>query len=190
MRNLLRGGSIVNKRAFRVLQPVLRWLSTAILLAFAAQAHAVVVSFDTHWDGDWNTTTGIINGTFFVETLPFPMLSVVSDTNTNVADWFGTGGDSLHFTFTPGPAQPPFGGFTQFGGSFQIVSGTGNYAGATGLGTYIGFYIADPGDPNIRKISVFDNGTINIVPEPTTNALLLAGVGALAMTLRARRKKS
>lgn len=179
----------MSSQALTMFNKVVRALSLAVLLVGAAPVHAVV--FDNHWDGDWNLTTGLIAGTFFVDTLPFPMVSHVVNTNINEDDWLGSGGDSLHLTYVPdSPNPPPFGGFTQYSGTFTIVSGTGHYAGATGGGNYIAFSIPDPQDSNILKTSGFNHGEINIVPEPSTNALLVGGVGVLALMLRARRRKA
>jgi hypothetical protein len=179
----LSGGGIMSSRALRLFHPVLRWLSLALLLA-AVPAQAAV--FDAHWDGDWDLGTGLIDGTFVVDTLPFPLLTTHSNTNTSKAIWSG-GGDSLFFDYVPGANPPPFGGFTAYQGTFKITGGTGNYAGASGNGSYLAYSIPDPKKPGSLKISVFDNGTI-FIPEPSTNALLLAGAAAMVLAMRARRK--
>jgi hypothetical protein len=184
----LAGDLGMSQFASLLVRHILRWLSIAALLAVAVPAHAVLLTFDNHWDGEWNTATGIINGTFVVDTLPFHLQTAVSDTNTNLADWFGSGTDSLHLLVHPDVNGPPFGGFTQFKGTFDILSGTGHYAGATGTGSYIAFAIPDPNMPGFQKIAVFDTGRINVVPEPSTNLLLLAGAATIVLALRARKK--
>ena len=172
-----------------VFRSILRWLSLPALIAFSVPVHAVLFTFNSHWDGDWNLATGSINGNFFVDTLPFPMLTVVGDVNTSSGTYFGSGGDSIRFTsFGDGPSGVPgFYELIRHSGTFHIDGGTGHYAGIVGSGRYFGYSILDPNDSNIRKFSIFQAGEVNAIPEPSTNALLLAGAAILALALRARR---
>lgn len=95
---------------------------------------------------------------------------------------FSLGSDSLSGTLAT-VAAPEAGG-PGFEISYLVTAGTGAYAGMTGSGNAL---VRLLGDPNLSPTPYLEAGIMNLVPEPSTSMLALAGLAALGALARRRR---
>lgn len=138
-------------------------------------------------DGDGNLPLIVINTAY---DLPGPgvwdlassfLFNLVTQTGAG-SFAFSLGSDSLSGTLTT-VAAPEAGG-PGFEISYLVTTGTGAYAGMTGSGNAL---VRLLGDPNLPPTPYLEAGIMNLVPEPSTWMLALAGVAALGALQRRRR---
>lgn len=138
-------------------------------------------------DGDGNLPLMVINTAY---DLPGPgvwdlassfLFNLVTQTGAG-SFAFSLGSDSLSGTLAT-VAAPEAGG-PGFELAYIVTAGTGAYAGMTGSGNAL---VRLLGDPNLPPTPYLEAGIMNLVPEPSTSMLALAGLAALGALARRRR---
>lgn len=138
-------------------------------------------------DGDGNLPVIVINTAY---DFPGPGVWELAssflfnlETQTGAGSFsFSRGVSSLSGTLTT--AAAPEAGGPGFELSYFVTAGTGAYAGMTGSGNAL---VRLLGDPNLPPTPYLEAGIMNLVPEPSTWMLALAGLAALGALQRRRR---
>lgn len=112
----------------------------------------------------------------------FNLLQCLNPPSGSIELDFG-GGNTLKgaWSSVPTPTSTPM--LIQIAGDAVLTGGTGSFAGVSGWFKATGYL--DRRDPAIADSAFVFRG--QLVPEPSTYALLLAGIGVLALVVRRRR---